>query len=591
LPERVVDAVVARSDGVPLFAEELTRLVVERQAAALDIPATLQDSLMARLDRLGSAKEVAQIGAVIGREFTYALLEQVSARSTEHLDDALARLAEAELVYARGIKPAMSYVFKHALVRDTAYGSLLKSRRRELHRAIAEALAASFPLIAEGQPELLAHHYSEGGCADEAIAQWHRGGQRALERSANAEAVSHFQRGLALLATQPEGLARAYKELAFRMPLGIGLIASTGYASDEVAENLARARSLCQELGSVPELMLWGLWFFNLVRGDREVTIEMAGQLMALAERTGDTTHRLLAHSAMTSTAHFRGDAEGAREHAAKVLALYDPERHRALILGAGLDPAVSARFYDAGSLWFMGYPDQAVKRVDEALELARHAPHALALAGALAFSTTIRAWRGEPDAAEVLAKELAALSREHGLPVWLAFGIAEQGRALMQRGDAAAGLVLIDEGIAIYRATGAFLNIHGLLCIRAEACLVLGDVAGGLAACEEGLARTERQIDCNQESELRRLRGELLLVEDREAEAEASFIRAIDVARAQCARAWELRAVTSLGRLWRGQGKRGPARQLLAPLVGSYTEGFEVGDFVTAKALLVELC
>jgi len=246
LPQATIATLAARSDGVPLFVEELTRLVLDGNGHSnpRDIPVTLQDSLMARLDRLGTAKEVAQIGAVIGREFSYALLAAVSSLPAEALHAELMRLADAELLHARDAAPDVTYVFKHALVRDTAYESLLKSRRRELHGAIARALSEQFPVIVDTQPELLAHHYTESGAIPDAIAHWQRAGQRALERSANAEAVNHLQRGLALLGTLPASRERSAQELAYRMPLGIGLIASTGYASDAVADNLARARAL-----------------------------------------------------------------------------------------------------------------------------------------------------------------------------------------------------------------------------------------------------------------------------------------------------------------------------------------------------------
>jgi tetratricopeptide (TPR) repeat protein len=312
--------------------------------------------------------------------------------------------------------------------------------------------------------------------------------------------------------------------------------------------------------------------------------------LLTLAERSGDTTNLLLAHSAMASTLHFAGDAQESRKHAARVLALHDPERHRGLILGAGLDPAVSALFYDAGSLWQLGYPDQAITRLGEALMRARTAVHALALAGTLAFGATIRLWRGEPDDAEALAEELIAVSREQGLPVWLGFALAERGQALVQRSEAAAGRRHIEEGIAIYRATGALLNIQGLLHHHAEACLALRDVPQGMAAVEEALALAEQGIDRMLEPDLRRLRGEFLLIDGAEAEAETSFVRAIDVARDRQARGWELRAATSLATLWRRQGKRNPARALLTPLYGSFTEGLETHDLRRARALLAEL-
>jgi predicted ATPase len=484
----------------------------------------------------------------------------------------------------------VTYVFKHALVRDTAYESLLKSRRRELHGSIARALGTHFPAIVESQPELLAHHYTESSAVADALPHWRRAGQLALERSAHAEAVNHLERGLALLGTLPAGRDRTAMELAFRMPLGIGLIASTGYASDAVADNLTRARACCHELGSVPELVLFGLWFFNLVRADREATLDLATQLLTLAEQTRDTTQLLLANSAMASTMHFHGNPLVSRQHATRALALHDPERHRSLILGTGLDPAVSSHFYNAANLWQLGYPDQALAQVGEALARARTAVHALALAGTLSFGATIRLWRGELDDAEALAEELVAVSREQGLPVWLGFALAERGQAMVQRGEASAGLQQIEEGIAIYRATGALLNVQGLLHSRAEACLALGNVVEGMNAVEEAIALAERGIDRVFEPDVRRLRAELRLLAGDAAGAERSFLEAIAVARERESRGWELRAVNGLARLWGRNGKRHVARDMLGSLYASFTEGFDTADLRQARALLAEL-
>jgi class 3 adenylate cyclase/tetratricopeptide (TPR) repeat protein len=433
LPPEIIQQIVEKTDGVPLFVEELTKTVLEsgdvgaRRAVPLQmIPATLHDSLMARLDRLNTAKEIAQLGATIGREFSYELLQAVSSGSEKDLQQALTKLVEAELLYQRGQPPQAHYTFKHALVQDAAYQSLLKSTRQQYHQKIAQVLAERFSETKDTQPELLAHHYTEAGLVEQAIPYWQKAGERASQRSANLEAIRHFTKGLELLKTLPNSPEHAQQEFTMRVALGIPLIATKGYSASEVGETYIRARELCGYVRETPQVfpVLWGLWAFYTVRAELETAHELGKQLLDLAENVQDNALLLQAHHAMWTTLVSQGEFTSVQIHLKQGVTLYDPQRHHShAFLYGGHDPGVCCKINVALSLWMLGYPDQAVRISYEALTLAQELSHphtlAWALSGTAMFHSLHREWRTAQEQAETTM----AFSIEHGFSLWLAHG------------------------------------------------------------------------------------------------------------------------------------------------------------------------
>jgi predicted ATPase len=619
LPPVVVHQIVAKTDGVPLFIEELTKTVVESvesigssESIGSAIPATLQDSLMARLDRLGTAKEVAQLGATIGREFSYGLLQAVSNRDEGSLQQELKQLVEAELVYQRGLPPQAHYLFKHALIQDTAYQSLLKSRRQQLHQQIAQVLEEQFAETKGMQPELLAHHYTEAGFRQQAISYWQQAGQRAVARSANVEAVAHLTKGLELLKTFPDTPERVQQELTLQLALGLPLTMTEGYAAPEVEQTYARARELCQQMGETPQLfpVLFGLWGFYQVRGEFLTARELGEQLLSLAQTIQDSALLLVAHWALGETLLRVGEFVACREHVEQGIVLYNPQQHRDLAFLYGVDPGVGCRDMAAASLWNLGYPDQALKRSQEALTLGHELSHPFSLGHALLFATAVHLFRREGQLAQERAEAVIALAREQEFAWWLAGGIMLRGWALAEQGQTEEGIMQVRQGLAAGQATGAGLERPTLLAALAETHGKAGQVEEGLNLLDEATALMCKTGQRNCEAELYRLKGELTLQQfnvqgskfkvpsiqhptpstQAEAEAEAYFHKAINIARTQQAKSLELRAMMSLSRLWQQQGKRDEARRMLAEIYSWFTEGFDTKDLQEAKALLEEL-
>jgi class 3 adenylate cyclase/predicted ATPase len=598
LSRQTMEALVTRTGGVPLFIEEVTRLLVEGDglAATQAIPSTLQALLTARLDRLGSAKEVAQIAAVLGSEFTYPLIRAVAAQSDAILTEALEQLAEADLIHVQGMPPESSYRFKHALMQEAAYEAMLKSRRRELHRVVARTLREEFKEIAEAQPELLAYHLTQAGVTEEAIGYWQRAGQQAVERSANIEAIAHFSNGLELVQLLPEGLARDQLELDLRVALGVPLIASRGYAAPEVEKTYARARELSEGLGGSPQLanILWGLWVRYLTGGPIGAALEMADQYRAIAEQTQDSGHLLETCQVMGIALFYLGEFPQARSYLARGSVMYDPERHHALIYEhGGADTGVAIRTHEALALWTLGYPDQARQRMQGALETAKAlARHPFTVA----FGHYFHAWfcklcRDEP-AAEEASERAIKICDEHSFPFWGLASAALRGSTLVERGAAEDGVTAMREALASYQGIGGALygpELHGLLGVGLAQ---TGHNEEALQTVAEALRLVEQSQDRWWHAELHRLSGELTLglSGDHAAAAEAAFQEAIAIARAQQAKSWELRAAMSLSRLWHGQGKTDEARRLLGDIHGWFTEGFDTADLREAATLLAEL-
>src|SRR5262249_33328423 len=392
LPPEVVEQVVAKTDGVPLFVEELTKMVLESgllqeredgyaltgPLPSLAIPATLHDSLMARLDRLGAVKSLAQLGATLGHEFSSARLRAVSTWDEAPVQRGLNQLVAAEFLYQRGLPPQATYVFKHALIQDAAYQSLLKSTRQGYHHQIAQVLEAQFPETVETQPELVAHHYTEASLAAQALPYWQRAGQRARQRSAHAEAVAHLTQGLAVLTTLPETPARRQQELDLQVALGPALSATKGYAAPDAERAYTRARELCAHLGDTPQLfpVLRGLMQYYLVRGDLQTATQLGEQLLRLPQAQPDPAPRMLAHYHLGGVLLLRGELAAAQTHHTQALALYDPQAHRALAVRYGLDLGVGSGSYLARALWSLGFPEQALQHSQAARTLAQAVAH-----------------------------------------------------------------------------------------------------------------------------------------------------------------------------------------------------------------------
>jgi class 3 adenylate cyclase/predicted ATPase len=596
LPAEVLEEIVSKTDGVPLFVEELTKAVLEAGAVGpgATVPISLHASLMARLDRVPDVKEVAQTAACIGREFSYRLLAEVSSSPEAELRGALDRLAAAELVFRRGVPPEASYTFKHALVRDAAHESLLRTHRQQLHARIVRALEDGFPETADTEPELLAQHCVEAGLAERAVDYWQQAGQQALARSAMAEAVAHLTRGLEVLKGLPDRPERQRRELGLQLALGQASIAAKGFAAPETGRAYVRARELCRDLGDVSELVsvLFGQAAAHWQRAELTAAREVARDLLRMAEERDDTAAQVVGHRLLGAFSFQLGRFAESRTHMEEVLALYDPVRDRNSRFVYSLDSRVVCLLWLSQALLVLGYPEQAQVWQGEVLATARELAHPNTIDLALFCDCSFHQLLRDRREAQEQAEALIVLATEQSFPLWLAAGVVVRGWALAAGGRAEDGIAEIRRGLADYRATGAELFSPYFLFLLADAHRRADQAATGLSLVAEALGGVERTGVRWIEAELHRLRGELLLAlaEPEQAEAEACFNRALDVARKQGARMWELRAATSLARLWHETGRTGNARELLAPVYDWFTEGFDTADLKEARALLNEL-
>ena len=571
-----------------LLQEREERYMLTGPLPPLAIPTTLHDSLMARLDRLAAVKGLAQLAATLGREFSYALLHAVSPWDEGTVQRGLHQLVEAELLYQRGLPPQATYLFKHALIQDTAYQSLLRSTRQQSHQRIAQVLEAQFPDLAETQPELLAHHYTEAGLNEQAIPYCQRAGQQALQRSANLEAVQHLTNGLELLRALPETPLRAQQELDLQVALGSALFATQGNAAPEVEHAYARARELCAQLSAVPQLfpVLRGLMLYYLNRGDLQTASQLGEQFLRQAQAQPDPALRLLAHHQLGTILFNRGEPAAAQTHHTQALALYDPQAHRALAVRYGIDLGVLSHSQLARELWYVGFPEQALQHSQAARTLAQEVAHPLSLVFALVVAATVHQGRREVLAAHERAEAAMTLATEQGFAQWLARGTILHGWALALQGQGEVGLAAMRQGLAAELVTGSALWQPYGLGLLAEAYGAGGHPDEGLAALAEALAVMDTTELRYYGAELYRLKGALLLQQaiPEAAQAAACFHQALDVARQQQAKSWELRAAMSLARLWQPQGKRAEAHELLAPIYGWFTEGFDTADLQEAE-------
>jgi class 3 adenylate cyclase/predicted ATPase len=666
--------ILAKTEGNPFFMEEIVQTLFEegvlvrdpvggaKQASLsvdkvsptppdLHLPPTVQAVLAARIDRLGvEEKALLQTLSVLGKEFPWSLLKQVVDQPEDTLHRLLAHLQAAEFIYEQLAFPEVEYTFKHALTQEVAYASLPQDRRKVLHERTAQTIEALFHSRLEDHYNDLAHHYTRSGNTPKAVQYLHLAGQQAVQRSANAEAISHLTAALDLLKTLPDTPERAQQELTLQTTLGPALIVAKGWGAPEVAKTYTRARELCQQVGDTPQHfpVLWGLWISHSLRAEHQVAYELAEQLLRLAQSGQDSAALLCAHRVMGESLFNLGEFAPARAHLEQSIALYHPQQHQALVslYGEALD--VTCRSLEAWWLWFLGYPNQALRRSDEALTVAQQRAHPFSLAYARGMAAALHQYRREGQAVQEQVKATMAIAAEQGFPYWVVWGTILQGWALVEQGKGQEGIAQIQQGMAAYPAVGAEIGQPYLLALLAEAHGKEQQTAEGLNAVTEALARIDKSGERCYEAELYRLKGQLTLqsktslgqvsgksqaslrqvsgksrtsprqVEDQsqashgqvadnaedantqhptpntqaevEREAEECFHKAIEIARRQQAKSLELRAVMSLARLWKEQGKKDEARQMLAEIYGWFTEGFDTADLQEAKALLEEL-
>jgi predicted ATPase len=602
LPEAVqvaplVPQLLAKAEGNPFFLEELARTVVEQGADApsLTVPETVQAVLTARMDRLpATAKRLLQATAVIGKDVTLPLLQAVTDVSEEAIQEDLRSLQAAEFLYETYALTTPVYTFKHVLTQEVAYHSLVRRARQRYHTRIAQVLEAQFPEIAEAQPELLAHHYTQADRGAQAIHYWQCAGQQAIERAGYVEAVSLLSRGLALVEALPNTPARAQQELALQMALGPAVMAVKGTANPEVEQTYARARALCQQVGDTPQLFqtLWGLCRFYRSQGALLTARELGEQLEGLAECAAAPRQRLEAHDALGTTLFYLGDYAAARKHVEQGMALTDPTTQRSQALRQGEASGLRCLGVAAQALWCLGYPAQAVQRSQAALAQAQKLAHPYSLAAAQHWATSLHYRRREALAVHVQAEALLALATAQQFPVWVGHGTCWHGWVRAMQSEDAASLTDIRQGMTAVLTTGQalFWPLHVVL--LAETAGHVGQVEEGLRLLAEALTIMEANGQGDMLAEAYRLYGALLLrqsVPDA-LQAEAYFQQALAIARRQQAKSWELRAAVSLARQWQQQGQRAEAYDLLTPIYGWFTEGFDTADLQEAKALLKEL-
>ncbi len=592
LPNEVLAQIADRTDGIPLFVEELTKSVLESGVPLVGIPTSLHDSLMARLDRLSSVRRVAQIGAAIGREFSYGLLRVVSRLSEDELQAALARLVASELVFQRGMPPDAVYSFKHALVQDAAHDSLLRSARQQLHTMIAEALKTHFPELIEYQPELFAQHYAEAGLVEKSIAYWSKAGHSSAARSAMAEASAQFRKGLDQLALLPDTPERQRQELEFCSALGAVLQAVRGYAAPETGDAYARARELWEQLGSPSGFLEvpYGLSRYHMGRGELDLAWRLDEDLMRVSRRRNDVAGLILGHLSSGRNLMLAGRFASSRSHLEEALTLYDPISHRSLGHQVGNDPKVNSLGYLGIVLFCLGFPDQALTRSSAAIAEARELAHPPSLTFSLSIGTLPLSFAGDDAALGEQSEQLVAVASEHGFPVFGAMGRIHRGWVKVKEGNVAEGISLLRNGIAAFRATGTDMWTPHTTSLLAKACEVAGQVEEALTLLDDVSRIADTTGARWFAAELNRQKGELLLTQGQPEAAEKLYRKALSIAEEQEAKLWELRAAANLAWLWRDQGRHAEARDLLAPVYGWFTEGFGTPDLKEARALLDEL-
>jgi class 3 adenylate cyclase/predicted ATPase len=601
-PKEVVEGVTERTGGVPLFVEEVTRLLLERgeQRAIQAIPPTLQQSLTARLDRLGPAREVAQIGAVIGRDFSYPLLRAVAGMKEAPLQAALDTLAEADILLVQGLPPDAEYRFKHALIQDAAYQNLLKTRRQVLHRRVGETLRDKLAGTA-AEPELLAHHFTRAGMTEPAIEWWGKAAQRSLERSALVEAIEQLTRALAQIVTMPATPALRRERIKLQVALITPLMHVKGHAAPETKAAAEQAHVLIEEAEALREppedplllfSVLYGLWVASHVAFNGDVARELADQFMVLAEKQRTTEPLLIAHRIMGVSLLYTAEIPEAQEHFNQAIAHYDPAKDCQLAPRFGLGPGVAILTHRSLARWVLGYPEAALADAEHAIKDARALGQATSLMVALPHASWTNLHCGKYAAANAQLDELVRFADEKGALFWKAYGMSVQGCLFVLTGYASHAVDMITSGIGALRSTGATLWMPWYLSFLARAYAKIGQFDDAWRCIGEAMTSVETTKEKWCEADIQRIAGEIALrsPQPNTTKAEEHFERALSVARQQRAKSWELRAAMSMARLQRDQGKPDDARRLLAPVYGWFTEGFDTLDLKEAKTLLDEL-
>ena len=603
------ELILEKTEGVPFFIEEFIRSlrdlrIIERKNSryqlagkiqGLPIPSTIHDVIMARVDTLAEeAKEVLHIGSVIGREFRHDLITKVISLSESELLSNLSALKDSELVYERGVFPQSAYVFKHALTQDVVYDSILTKRRKQIHEQVGRAIESLHKERLEEFYEVLALHYTEAGLDEKAIDYCQRAGRRANERSAYQEAINHLTTGLTLLQNLPESAGPCQQELPLQTALGAAFLMVRGHAAPEVEAAYLRARELCGQLGDPHDMLpvLFGLWRFSVMRADYALARQLGEELLALTERIEELPLHVVPHYAAGFTCFCLGELSSARRHLGEGIEHYDPSRRRSPVFWAGQDPGVACRLYAALARWLLGYPDQALALARDGLELATELSHPFSEAFALVGVSLIEHFRGDVQEAYDHADAAVTVSRKQGFPTWLALGTFLRGWALTALGQREEGMIQLGQGLTDWRAIGTELFVPSFLTQQAERYGALNQVDEALKALKEGQEVAERTGEQWWKAEMHRLRGDLLLCQSTSDVAQTAncFRQALDVARDQQSKSLELRAATSLARLWQPQDKGQEAYDLLASVHDWFTEGFDTADLKEAKALLKEL-
>ncbi len=608
LPDEVVNLLITKSDGVPLYVEEMTKMLLESGQLAerdrsfeltaslqsLAIPATLQDSLMARLDRLSTVKTVAQVGATLGREFSYDLIRSVTSQDDRLLQSDLAHLVSAEILYQRGEAAGATYTFKHALIQDAAYNSLLKTTRQQYHSQTANALLERFPHQAEAGPEIVAHHLTEAGQVAESLPYWMAAGQRAVQRSANLEAIAHLNRGLELLKVLPQSADRDQHELLLLTALGPALLATRGFGDELVGETYSRARALCGQSEETPQhfFVLWGLFAFYILRCDLATSEDLCYQMIRFAEKEGKSEYWLMARICLGANQFFQGDFQGALENARAAHGHYDQEEHRPLAGIYGQDSGVVSLTYVGLAQLYLGYPEQSVEMMKQAVALGEQVGFMFTLIQARVYRALVHMYRREWAEALSQAQPIIAQATEQVFPLWVAHSLMDAGLCQAKLGKIDEGTDLLSQGLGLWNQTGALLARSSFEGFLAELYGDAGRAEEALATLPKLFEHIEKSGERFMEADLYRIRGELLLKLPKPdpSGAEADFRKGIDVARGQAAKLLELRVALSLGSLLISLRRSEEARNLIEPICGRFTEGYDTPDLILAKSMLALL-
>jgi predicted ATPase len=608
LPNEVISDLLSKTDGNPLFIEEVTKLVLESgiveenkggyhlkgSLKTLSIPKTLHDSLMARLDQLGPAKKVAQIGATIGREFSYILIKAVSQIDKAILKDYLMKLVKSELLFVKGEIPNAIFTFKHALIQETAYSSLLKKQNQLFHKRIVKNLEKSFPDIVKSSPELLAHHCHEAGLLQEAIHYWKGAGDLAISRSAHSEAINHLNKGLEVLKDLPDYQQHLDDEILFQIALGVPLTALRGYGSIEVEQAYERARILCQQAGDTWQLVpaLYGLWRYYLLRGQYKKALELSDQILGLSKSSEDPVHMVVANRAAGSTRFYLGELKNTQSYLEDVFKSdASPEGRAGILLYDVVDAWITARSYASLNYWLLGYPDQAIEQSKKSIAMSERLRHPFSIALSLSFASWLYQFLGEVDKTLECAQKGLRIAEENGFAFWIGWEKILVGWAKDEKGSNNQSSIM-REGLETWYATGSKLGSSYFLFLLAENMLNRGNIQEARESLEQAKLFVKTTGERWWEAELYRLEGMLYLASENPdpKKAEECYRRALHIAGQQKAKSLELRAATSLAKLLMNSPRNAEAYSILSGIVDWFKEGLKLPDLLEAKITLNNL-